>query len=159
MNLMNASPMEVPDHVSGTDNIHRKGCSYPNQEIYHRIVTAKLTMDHEYGSKLTLDYLASKACLSKFHFLRVFKTIYGVTPLQYLTEIRIERAKTLMGQGLSLSESCWLVGFESRTTFMGLLKRNTGVTSRSLRLQFLAAPAPFLPGCLSRKRIENHGGS
>jgi AraC family transcriptional regulator len=63
---------------------------------------------------LTLDRLASIACLSRFHFARAFKAAIGQSPHQYVSAKRLERAKALLIQGdqslvdiaLSLNFSC-----------------------------------------------------
>lgn len=48
------------------------------------------------GEDLTIDALATEACLSPFHFARAFKAATGTAPHRYLTERRVERAKTLI---------------------------------------------------------------
>jgi AraC family transcriptional regulator len=49
---------------------------------------------------LTLDRLASIACLSRFHFARAFKTATGLSPHRYVvTAKRLEHAKALLGRG------------------------------------------------------------
>lgn len=52
--------------------------------------------DRWYDRPLTLDDLAAVACLSKYHFLRLFRATYGVTPMEYVSQRRIERAQDLL---------------------------------------------------------------
>ena len=56
----------------------------------------------------TLDSLAERACLSSFHFARVFRAVTGVPPNTFMTALRYERAKELLsywvGKGVGLVE-------------------------------------------------------
>jgi len=70
--------------------------------------------------------MTGKAFLSKFHFLRLFKNSYGQTPHQYLTEQRIRKAKQLLRSGMTATEVCAAVGFESLSSFTRLFKKLTG---------------------------------
>lgn len=119
-------------------------------------------MDDHYAGKIDIETLAGHAHFSKYHFVRVFKEIYGITPVQYLINVRIEKAKSLIENGASISEACWQVGFESISTFIGLFKEKAGVTSSiyrddANRLKKLVEEKPSLtiPSCLSRKTKMN----
>lgn len=85
-------------------------------------------MDKNFAEKINLNALASTACLSKFHFTRLFKFLYGVTPHQYLTTVRIRHAKQLLQYNRNISDTCMMTGFESVTSFIGLFKKMTGDT-------------------------------
>ena len=52
--------------------------------------------DRCYARSLSLDELAAIACLSKYHFLRLFKATYGIAPMEYVSQRRIERAQDLL---------------------------------------------------------------
>jgi AraC-like DNA-binding protein len=58
----------------------------------------------------------------------VFKRYYGRTPHQYLQEVRIEMAKKILLKGKSIDEVCNAIGFKSKTSFISLFKKMTGVT-------------------------------
>ncbi len=60
---------------------------YPKVYLYQRIVQAKLFIDRNYADKIDIDNISDEAFFSKFHFIRLFKRIYGKTPYQYLTSI------------------------------------------------------------------------
>ena len=68
----------------------------PKIYLYRRIVQAKLFIDGHFGDDIDLDNIADEAYFSKFHFIRLFKTIYNRTPHQYLTIVRIENAKQFL---------------------------------------------------------------
>jgi AraC-like DNA-binding protein len=128
--------------------------SYPKVYLYQRIVKAKLYIDAHYRESIDLSNISDEAYFSKFHFIRTFKRIYGSTPHQYLTTVRIAAAKGLLKKGETVSAVCYEVGFESLTSFSGLFKKLNGVTpsefqQREMELQgrLQAAPQKFIPGC------------
>jgi len=82
----------------------------------------------------TLSDLAAAAGLSMAHFAREFRVVTGRTPLAYVQERRIERAKELLGQiGLPLVEVAFTVGFKSQEHFTAVFKRLTGTTPGAYR--------------------------
>ena len=74
----------------------------PKLDLYRRIVQAKLFIDSNFAERIDAGEIADEACYSKFHFIRTFKSIYGWTPHQYLTHVRVERAKEILEQGVSV---------------------------------------------------------
>src|SRR5271165_6270115 len=101
---------------------------YPKVYLYRRIVYAKLFIDNHFDEKIDIDNIAGEAFFSKFHFIRLFNTIYNKTPHQYLSFVRIEKAKQLLSMEMSVSQVCYAVGFESVSSFTGLFKRMTEQT-------------------------------
>lgn len=127
---------------------------YPKVYLYRRIVQAKLFIDNNYAEKIDLNNISDEACFSKFHFIRLFKTIYGKTPHQYLTSVRIEKAVQLLRADTPVSDACFLVGFDSLTSFSGLFKRIIGVSpsaylaqQQALKAEIKKTPRAFVPGC------------
>src|SRR5215207_3449311 len=99
--------------------------TYPKIYLYKRIVQAKLFMDKHFDESIDLDNISGEACFSKFHFIRLFKAIYGKTPHQYLTQVRINAAIRLLKGGRSVTETAYSVGFDSITSFTSLFKKHT----------------------------------
>ena len=133
---------------------------YPKVYLYRRVVQAKLFIDNNYGSAIDLDNIATEASFSKFHFIRLFKKIYDRTPHQYLTSVRIEKAKLLLQTEIAVAEVCFSVGFDSISSFTGLFKRITSATPSHYqkiqlkrKAEILAAPLKFIPNCFA----ENNG--
>jgi AraC family transcriptional regulator len=86
---------------------------------------------------LTLDHLASIACLSRFHFARAFKAVLGKTPHQYVTAKRIERAKALLIRGdQSLVAVALALNFSSQANFTRAFRRLTGQTPGQYRSNY-----------------------
>ena len=113
---------------------------FSNQGQINAVVGIKRYIDTHYSSKLDLDVLANERFLSKYHLLRVFKKYYGQTPRQYLIETRIQKSKEYLIQGISVTETCFAVGFESLGSFSTLFKNRTG-----------RSPSKFQKEQLSRK--------
>ena len=81
------------------------------------------------GQDMSIETLANEACLSPFHFARAFKAATGTAPHRYLTDRRIDRARSLIFDGqmplAAISEVC---GFSSQAHFTRWFKRIVGVT-------------------------------
>jgi len=130
--------------------------NYPKVYLYKRIVQAKLFIDDHYDDAIDLDNIADEAYFSKFHFIRLFKTIYGKTPHQYLMSVRIEKAKELLQKDFSVTETCLNVGFDSGSSFTGLFRRFTNMSPsdyqrhfRMRREQIQKVPLQFIPNCFA----------
>lgn len=65
-------------------------------EIYQRLAVAKYYIYSHYTGEPDLDTLCKEIGMSKFHFLRMFRQCYGITPHQYLTNIRMQKAAQLL---------------------------------------------------------------
>jgi AraC-like DNA-binding protein len=97
-----------------------------SNDLYQRIVTAKIYIDDNYHEALDLEQVSQKAFLSKFHFHRLFRQIYRRMPHQYLTWKRINKAKDLLSENKLVTEVCNEVGFESIGSFSVLFKKEIG---------------------------------
>ena len=85
---------------------------------------------------LALDQLAAQACLSPFHFSRLFKEATGSTPLRYVTDRRIDAAKVaLRSDDSSLIDVARDHGFGSLDNFIRVFRRSTGETPARYRRQ------------------------
>ena len=126
--------------------------------MYMRAVRAKLFIDRNFASPIDLDKIADEACFSKFHFVRLFKSIYNRTPHQHLTHVRIEKAKEYLDEGQTVAYACFKVGFDSIGSFTGLFKRRTGLTPRRYQLErekfresVASTPLNHIPSCFAEK--------
>lgn len=131
---------------------------YPKVYLYRRIVHAKLFIDNHYAAAIDLDNIADEALFSKFHFIRLFKKIYGLTPHQYLTHVRIEKAMQLLRSGMPVSDTCFAVGFESLSSFSSLFRRTAGISPtdfiayhQKVKALVMQKPLGFIPGCFAEK--------
>lgn len=134
-----------------------KAEQYHKQYIYRQMVRAKLFIDTNYSTSINLDQMAKEAHFSKYHFIRVFKKIFGKTPNQYLTYVRIEKAKELLKSDTKTIAVCYGVGYESPGSFKGLFKEKTSLTpagfrneQRTKQMEIKLSPAKFLPHCFTK---------
>ncbi|HEY7818429.1 MAG TPA: AraC family transcriptional regulator, partial [Vicinamibacteria bacterium] len=80
------------------------------------------------ASPLPLKAIASAACLSPFHFHRLFAALYGETPHRYIVRLRLERARSLLrSTERNVAEVAHGSGFESVGSFTALFRRRFGV--------------------------------
>lgn len=78
-----------------------------------------------------------KSGMSETHFRRIFKTVYNMSPNQYLIFLRINRAKELLETGnQSIEEISELSGFSSASYFSRLFKERTGFSPYEFRVKF-----------------------
>ncbi|MHA7871358.1 MAG: AraC family transcriptional regulator [Hyphococcus sp.] len=84
---------------------------------------------------LTVSALAKEACLSRFHFIRVFKSVKHETPMQFLTAVRMDAAHRLLRHSvLSISEIARAVGYLDRASFIRAFKRRFSETPSAARM-------------------------
>ena len=83
---------------------------------------------------LSCETLAAQAGLSTVYFRRLFRTVYGVPPKQYLLELRIRSARQLLAEsGRSVTEVAELCGFSSVYHFCRTFRSATGETPSGYR--------------------------
>ncbi|HUP60588.1 MAG TPA: AraC family transcriptional regulator [Thermoanaerobaculia bacterium] len=109
-----------------------------------RIATAYLHANADRG--VTIAEAAREACLSPFHFHRLFTRFHGVTPHRYLGRLRLERARALLcASEVSVAEVAYECGFESAGSFATLFKRTFGVTPAKSKNREDTPPVRALP--------------
>jgi len=104
-----------------------------------RIEKVKKFIDQNINRDIDIKQLAEIACISDFHFIRVFNELCGCTPYQYLIKKRIERAKKMLNHNLfsvlQISQEC---GYDSVQTFRKCFKRETGLSPKNFYKNHLA---------------------
>lgn len=105
--------------------------SFDNRNIKHIIEY----IDQNYQSPITNDVLSEISNYSVQHMTRIFKLIYGVTPMNYLRQIRIMKAKEfLIGRKhLSIQAVAELAGFTSENYFIEVFRNSEGTTPLKYR--------------------------
>lgn len=101
----------------------------PQGQTHLQLEKAMKYIDANLDKELTLEQLAEQAAMSKTYFSTLFKTLNGISPWDYITIKRIERAISLL-QTTSLSklEIAGICGFSSSSNFYKAFKRVTGKT-------------------------------
>jgi AraC-like DNA-binding protein len=130
-------------------------------DVLRHLRRARDHADRSYTGPLDLGELAAVACLSKYHFARLFKATYGLTPMEYVSQRRIERAQDLLrATNLTVTEVCFAVGYSSLGSFSSRFRALVGESPSEFQQRY-AQGAPHIPGCfifmwgLAERRPEN----
>jgi len=99
-----------------------------------RAVETALWMDANSHEPIDLESAAREAGLSPFHFLRLFSSVLGVTPHQYLVRSRLRHAARLLAEpARSITDIAFGVGFGDLSNFVRTFHRAAGVSPRAFR--------------------------
>lgn len=100
----------------------------------NRIAKTVLYIRKHLNEAIELEKLAEISCLSKDHFIRLFKKELGTTPLQYINQKKIEKAQLLLiTEELAVKEIAFQLAFDDYSYFSRLFKKTTGVTPQEYR--------------------------
>jgi AraC-like DNA-binding protein len=105
-----------------------KSICYSNKAQIETVVGTRHYINNHFDKALNLNLLSHIRFTSKFHLLRLFKRYYGLTPIQYRTDKRIEKAKEHLKQGMSVTNTCFDVGFECPSSFSTLFRSRVGLS-------------------------------
>ena len=109
-------------------------CFDVHPQTYKNLAHARDFMRHAYQRPLNLPDISAQANFSPYHFLRVYKQTFQETPHEFLTRLRIERAKTLLAKGShNVTEACFEVGFSSLGSFSTLFAQRVGLSPSEYR--------------------------
>jgi AraC-like DNA-binding protein len=137
----------------------QRGIRLFDTTTFSRLCRARDYLGNCYRERITLQSAAGQACLSPFHFNRLFTQAFGETPHEFLTRIRIEEAKKLLlSENHSVTDICFEIGYESLGSFSMRFRSLTGsspaVFRHKARLAFggFAAhwPLYYIPACYQR---------
>lgn len=102
--------------------------SATREEITKRLHMATDLIYSHFNKNLSLDDLSQASCLSKFHFIRLFKEYFHESPHQFVTRIRLERSVGyLKSAHLGIKEIAAEVGIENSSSFSRLFRNHFGV--------------------------------
>jgi len=93
-------------------------------------------IDANYDKSMTLAEIARASHLSVSRLAHVFKEQMGITIIDYVTSVRIERAKhLLLATNQSCTEVCFEAGYNNQSYFTRTFKALVGMTPRQFRVQ------------------------
>jgi AraC-like DNA-binding protein len=99
-----------------------------------RAVETALWIDAHSHQQVDLEQAAGQAGISPFHFLRLFSSVLGVTPHQYLVRSRLRHAaRLLVDNDISITDVAYDVGFGDLSNFVRTFHRAAGVSPRRFR--------------------------
>jgi AraC-like DNA-binding protein len=130
----------------------------PPSRTLLRLCRARDFIRFYHPDEVRLEDAAAEAALSSWHFLRLFREMFQETPHEFLTRIRVERAKQLLALGdRSVTDICFDVGFSSLGSFSTLFKKHVGASPAAFRRRLRSlvvapgfTPPLIAPSCFAR---------
>lgn len=117
-----------------------EGCLFPSDETSqgHIVEVAKKYMHVNFCSKISVQEIAKKVFVSRYHFSRIFKKHTQYSPYQYLMDIRLQQAKKLLQQKeLTIKEISSQSGFSNVDYFSAAFTRKYDVCPSLYRKKIL----------------------
>ena len=98
------------------------------------VVRAKEFVESHAGEPITLAQVVKHVKVSRFYFCKLFKKVTGMTLTEYVSRVRVEKAKTLLvDPSLRISEVVYAAGFGSIPRFNSVFKRQVGMPPTEYR--------------------------
>ena len=119
----------VFDHLSKLDFKR----NVTNEEVFRAVFQAKSLIDESITENLSLEKIAHQIGISKYHFIRVFKQVFGVSPYQYQKRKRLELTKIDLLNGNDILCTAVLYGFPDASSFSKAFKQQFGQSPGSIR--------------------------
>lgn len=110
------------------DNIHYISNSASNQKILDVLTYVNSHLTEE----LSVDFLANRFFISRYHLMHTFKEETGYTIGSYLSTKRLILAKELIADGMPITQACFECGFQNYSTFSRAFKKHFGMSPREL---------------------------
>ncbi|MEM0962990.1 MAG: helix-turn-helix domain-containing protein [Bacteroidota bacterium] len=128
------------------------------QATRHGLAAAAEIAKQRLHEPLKVSDLAESACMSEATFYRAFRNEFGITPLAYLTRLRIDRAKQLLADPQrSVTDVAAAVGFGSVSHFIRVYRASVGKTPKQDQLARASVQRDRPPALVSR--ASRGGGS
>lgn len=120
----------VEHFESACQNIVNKKSVHENQVV----ANATSYINENYAKDISLDELSRELNLSPYYLSKLFKEEVGVTFMEYLTNLKIERAKELLSESmLTMKEICVEIGYADPNYFSRIFKKTVGMTPTEFR--------------------------
>lgn len=123
----------ISELIKDSSDIYEKIISAPKIQ-QNSLLSAKAFMNHNYKFDIKLKDIADSVHLSPNYFHKLFKSTYGISPLEYLTNERIKKARLeLLCSEKTITAISSDCGFSSYSYFCTVFKKNCGVTPSDFR--------------------------
>lgn len=115
----------------------KERCSelFQNKTSCHHVIKEVVKyLDENYTSKLNQEDLAEKFFISKEYLSRKFKSEFGINMVDYINQLRIQKAQLLMeSASLKLFDIAYKVGFQDEKYFSRVFKKVVGISPKEFR--------------------------
>ena len=102
-----------------------------NGKMEEKATAVKAYLDENYLEQIRLDELEKELGFSKYYLIRSFESVYGLSPIRYTINLRIEEAKRLLYSGMKYTEVAYSTGFYDQSHFIRHFKMIVGVTPKA----------------------------
>lgn len=92
-------------------------------------------IDYNYMYPITISELANKIGYHRSHLCKLFKSIHGISPLSYLTKVRIEQAQLLLSQQIPINQVAKSIGIHDSLYFSKIFKQYMKMTPSQFQQQ------------------------
>ncbi|CAD0335132.1 helix-turn-helix transcriptional regulator [Xanthomonas hortorum] len=134
---------------------HSACVNQPTAPRVRAVARAMHYIDTHLCEPISVAQLAGAACMSRFHFARVFREVVGASPMEYLRGRRIERAQVLLRERRhSISQIATDLCFFDQSHFVRSFRHATGCTPA----RFAAQDAMDACAALTTSRAQVRGG-
>ncbi|WP_309640246.1 AraC family transcriptional regulator [Flavobacterium sp.] len=107
-----------------------------NKKIFNLLLDSREYIDKNYLEKIDIQNIANTNTLSEYHFLRLFKKAFSVTPHQYIIQKRLEFSKNLLLENYTLNDVAFLSGFADQPSFAKSFKKKYAITPNGFKKHF-----------------------
>jgi AraC family transcriptional regulator len=127
--------------------------------IEARLLRAMLYVEWHLDGDLSLGALAREACISSFHFHRLFTMVVGMPVVEYVRSVRLEAAAhRLRSSTIQIAQIARAVGYASPDAFGRVFRARFSESPSAFRARWRAAPPPLqVAPALVFPRDNNHG--
>ena len=140
-----ASELERATHVAETLSEIVSVSSPSRTQASRPVRRARAFLQEALAEKVSLDDLANYAGLDKFHLVRAFRSEVGLPPYEYLTYLRVSRARELLLRGALVAEAAQAVGFYDESQLHRHFRRIVGMP-----------PGAYAKGFISSERTRQY---
>jgi AraC-like DNA-binding protein len=104
-----------------------------NQRLFSFLWNAKEYMEQHFQESISVEQIAAHVNVSEYHFIRLFKSIFTVTPYQYILQQRLNFAKVLLLENVAIKEVAYQCGFADVQSFSKAFKSTFGITPNTFK--------------------------
>lgn len=105
----------------------------------------RTAIEHSFSDRIELQERLNNLGVTRRHLTEVFELNYGLTPEQYIAQIRLSKAKKLLAAGNKVTDTAFAVGMDSSASFATFFKKHTGISpSEYIKQQAIEHPCRWV---------------
>ncbi len=133
-----AAPYVISNAISGilTEIVYIRLHQITRQPHQDQLETAAAYLRTNFSTKIDIDDLARDMFLSRYYFIRLFKSYFGISPYSYLTAYRINQAKERLLLNMTVDEVALSCGFGNANNLNRIFKKNVGLTPTDFKKKY-----------------------